>query len=860
KPKDIGKILRIMNDFSSDAVKMELGLKNYMQSLGLKDPQGKPFVGKDFNPFVKSCVKSTQECDEKNPAAIFAQGTTRGILLGYLLIKSNDRKDLQDYFEGFLNKSVTLPEEQYPAEQLKGFADQTPDLQEAESFADFVCGTVYEQIYASPLPKIITSNTGVDFQGIGFTDCMECVMRNLCNIATYDTKNKIFGAAPKESSLSSSLKIFYEAHSSVTDVAAKPAHQAWVNVVENVEGVAYNKLCTNSSTSYASLPSDCEGFIPMESVHTTLPSRLISVGGKNVTVYEKQVGSAKYLLVPKSSDNFCCELMPSTRNVIVLMNQSLNLNLYPNQEATFEPGFENKYLEPMSQKFGWSVDSQSKDLTKGVNLKVSTKSKHGFEIKLSYKAHGSVNIIENQKKSSQLEVSFEKGLPAQQAIATSLGLFDDKTNAKNDYYCDLQDPNRRVDKIVKIMQRDTIAGKMVAENLMTSIGFLQDEHYLSAVYEMAPETFSKEIKNTVFLRYLKSKSVSGIIQCVKRYKNPVLSKADIIFIINHSIKLRFIFSALCLASAAIEKGVLGSSDKADIISWINDGLKSSDSDKQARALELAHAAIANGVLGSSDKADIISWINDGLKSSDSGKQARALYLAEDATKKGVLGSLDKADIISWINDGLKSSDRYVPKRALHLVYAAIEKGVLGSSDKAYIIPIINSGIKSSNPDVVHETEQIKALVQNKYPGMHLLSILDRAKNILGVGGFRSTPLNLMRKTFDQQMKEQFPEASTESFANQTSQNRFVQPSSEELSAQRNQMQRFNSGYDSSLHTGQAAENTLEQQRLVREQATQRLMNQQRLIDQKTFDVSRLAAGALKVDGGKMKQLARSAIK
>ncbi|MCX5923519.1 MAG: hypothetical protein NTU89_03030, partial [Candidatus Dependentiae bacterium] len=46
KPKDIGKILRIMNDFSSDAVKMELGLKNYMQSLGLKDPQGKPFVGK----------------------------------------------------------------------------------------------------------------------------------------------------------------------------------------------------------------------------------------------------------------------------------------------------------------------------------------------------------------------------------------------------------------------------------------------------------------------------------------------------------------------------------------------------------------------------------------------------------------------------------------------------------------------------------------------------------------------------------------------------------------------------------------------------------------------------------------------
>ena len=47
-PEMLGKILRLVHDAGADSVKMEADLKAYLLSLGLKDPKGKLFPGKDF--------------------------------------------------------------------------------------------------------------------------------------------------------------------------------------------------------------------------------------------------------------------------------------------------------------------------------------------------------------------------------------------------------------------------------------------------------------------------------------------------------------------------------------------------------------------------------------------------------------------------------------------------------------------------------------------------------------------------------------------------------------------------------------------------------------------------------------------
>lgn len=678
-PKDIGKILRIVYDTQHDAVKMETDVKGYLQGLGIKDPKGKAFAPKDFNPFVKSLVKAIRECDEKNPEALFATNTAQSALLGYLLIKSNERKDLQNYFYGFLGKDVTLSDELYSAQEIAKLSTVAPDLKNLESFANFVCATVYQQLYSGDLPKIITSNMGVGFKGVEFTDCMECVMRNLCNIATYSSKDKVLGIAPEGAKFDTTLQEFYAKHSDANNITNETVHQDWVSVVENVSGVSYNRLC-NVSGGSINVPFDCAGFIPVATVDSSMPVQKLTIGASSYFVYEKMVGDRKFLLVPHDSGAICCELMPSVRNIIILMNTLFNLNLYSESDAIFSVDFEQNYLNSMCEKFAWSVQD-SGNLTKSVSLSVATKFKQEFSINLSDKAHGYVKLQESQKENVGISGLFDDASVVQQAIGTALGLCDIEKSFKNDFYYDLIDPNNRVSRVKIMMDREN-GSRLLTDNLIVSIGFLQDMHYL------------QQIQSANVDLSLKAKKIMGTLNLLK-YADPSIldvrlySSSEIISIINCGLKRTNLSDEYYrLARKAIDENILTVFNSKDIISWIQTGIDR-ESCLSSVFFSLIKIAQAKDILNNVSKSKIFSWLTtlSGLKPGF-GPRSGPIGLCSFASKvieKSSGVELQPLDIINFILNYVKNLNGKSAEKLWNVLDVAIDKKIISSADVCLLI-------------------------------------------------------------------------------------------------------------------------------------------------------------------------------
>jgi hypothetical protein len=145
KPGHIGNILRIIDQSKGKSkTDLETDLKKYLVSLQFKKASGSIFIRKDFNPFVAALIGSLQESDASNTEAIFAPGTTVGILLGYCLSKSNTKADLKDYLEGLTGQSISLPDEQYSQEEVKQIVDQEMQLENTDRFADWLTCATYQ--------------------------------------------------------------------------------------------------------------------------------------------------------------------------------------------------------------------------------------------------------------------------------------------------------------------------------------------------------------------------------------------------------------------------------------------------------------------------------------------------------------------------------------------------------------------------------------------------------------------------------------------------------------------------------------------------------------------------------------------
>lgn len=101
----IGKILRMICDADEKYdEELEKKIKDYCVTLNFKDQSGVIFKPKGFNPFVKSLVAALQE--SIGAERLYAENTAQQILLGFMLQRSHELKDLIDYYQVFWSKII----------------------------------------------------------------------------------------------------------------------------------------------------------------------------------------------------------------------------------------------------------------------------------------------------------------------------------------------------------------------------------------------------------------------------------------------------------------------------------------------------------------------------------------------------------------------------------------------------------------------------------------------------------------------------------------------------------------------------------------------------------------------------------
>lgn len=743
-PEHLGKVLRIVHDSGTDYVKMETDLKKCLLSLGLLDPKGKPFPGKDFNPFVKNLVGAVQECSAQNPNALFAPGTAQGIILGYLLLKANDRVDLEQYFTGFLGTDVTLPQEQYSEENFKDILSATSDVQDSKQFAEFVCAMIYQQKYASFFPKLSTSKM-VSYAGISFTDCVESMMLNMINIATYNQEKARLGFVPKELRMNNALVEFYKQHADASKIDHANVNQAWTDIVENIEGVVYNRIVDSASSEQLQVGDFCDGAIPVEQVYASLPVKIVQVGQKDFRVYEKLVGSQTYWLVPKQSGLVCCELMPTASNIIVLMNNLFHLRLYSNVEDVFNPDFVKAHFVPMCQKFNWTVET--KDFQEFMIQVVGVKS---FMIHLSSRSHGCISIDQAASTETHrvklLNLSLRK-----QAVCVALGLERIKADfLLTLFYKQLLNPDDRLEIIKTSIRLHDKRIKQFLDNLIVSFSFQADDYYRDCLIDRYLVRPYKSIEIILDLDSLKLNDISQEhFRFYRKYFCNDAHKDQLLLLINTVNKNGINNQALYLVDAAVEKGVLNKADVEKVLSLIEIGL-SKDYSVQKVSLSLAKTVVEKKLFDRSHAEKIFSWIEIGLNNKDNFVQRMSLWLAGDAVENNLFDAAQVKQILLMAKDpsfkGYKKFNDYLKR----FEQKATDKGLLSKQLKNE--DFLTSGEQESGMMALATKKGVLSKVQ-----------MDRVRAGLSA---------------DVQLLQQQPE-------------RFVPPSADQLEQQREAIEEFN---------------------------------------------------------------------
>ncbi len=90
---------------------------------------------------------------------------------------------------------------------------------------------------------------------VTFADCMETTLRNLTNIMLYNPETQEFDVSKIKNPPTQQLQDFYRAFKSATSVEDSAAHSAWTAVVENIPFVSYNRETEDKTIKYELNPS-----------------------------------------------------------------------------------------------------------------------------------------------------------------------------------------------------------------------------------------------------------------------------------------------------------------------------------------------------------------------------------------------------------------------------------------------------------------------------------------------------------------------------------------------------------------------------------------------------------------------------
>lgn len=458
--KHIGGILRLIWQFekSKDVTEAAYAqLQNNLESLladfAISSIAHKVFKAKEWRPFVVAIIKSLQECNGLNSKALYPSGTVQGILLGYMLERSETRQDLEEYFQEFLNDPtfILLPDE-YTESDIEYWLKRYNHLTSVDDFANFICAVIYQTNYLSDLPKLAVQ-TNVDYQGVLFTDCVETMMLNLVNIISYNKNNRSFSKCPAGFKFSPLLQEFRnnKDNNSILRVKDSAVHQDFLNLVENKVGCVYNRLlvvATKKSIEIRKQHPNCDGVIPVfKSWIAGSVAKSIDIEDQKFQIYEKKVGAYNYWLIPVDSGLECFELMPTLSNIIVLLNNLFEMKLDSSAvdkmrklwiagdfvaSQVLSPTFEITYFPRLMKALHWpcgeyamlAIKSYITNPSESLVLPIVLSEDVQFNLELLFKAHGSIKV-ELKSTSYLIDFSFFQSLSYfNQALSVGVGIID----------------------------------------------------------------------------------------------------------------------------------------------------------------------------------------------------------------------------------------------------------------------------------------------------------------------------------------------------------------------------------------------------------------------------------------------------
>jgi len=311
----------------------------------------------------------------KATTEIYPPYSVYSILTGFMYRKALSKNDFLDYFnilnreletavfpteitsapEEWLNStfnmdSIVLTADILQVWQLKGefkiLRNEEITQEEMQFLAnnlyeDAVYAQIIERYYNSRFPKMAQYAT-ISYIKNDFADCVETMIRNLCNIILYAKETTSFNLsqAPEEK-IDPAFVTYYQKNPSALNVEQTNAHTEWANIIENLPWVAYNQK-VNAEGLSSTAPKDTNGYIILSQ---DVLAKLEKDGNK------VKIANRWYIPIDGVNEKGF-EVQPSIRNIIILLNRFFGLNLLNNINQVFlQDDFNALYLPILLSKF-----------------------------------------------------------------------------------------------------------------------------------------------------------------------------------------------------------------------------------------------------------------------------------------------------------------------------------------------------------------------------------------------------------------------------------------------------------------------------------------------------------------------------
>lgn len=359
--KDLDSAQNIIENFSST---LALAAKNLKSLL-------KPEVFKKGENVELIIFEALEECNPSNENAIYPAHTVEMVLLAFVYKKcSHSRNALREFYDALnmqLDKKFLKPEfstlddewikdifepvtQAIAFENVENiFNNDENDLAQSleDNFAEIIYYSMQIKGFPTPIGYEFALYNYQDDKTVRFVDCMCNTIRNFINIFAYDEMLNQFTIEKLKTTLDNCqpikiLEDFLTESGAVNSASAPEAHNKWLSVISNIPYVTYNKSVDIKTGEVTE--------VPLGKGYVSIP---VDAQTDELKAFFDQDGNIYQLL---AEDHYGCEMLPSLKNIIIVLDHLLQLHLFDNAGglaiAFSSPHFIKEYWPSFCIKLG----------------------------------------------------------------------------------------------------------------------------------------------------------------------------------------------------------------------------------------------------------------------------------------------------------------------------------------------------------------------------------------------------------------------------------------------------------------------------------------------------------------------------